>query len=121
MDCWSDVLFSEGLAKTCQDGKCGFMDKTGQVVIRDVGITEFSEGFARVWCGNQAGYMDKTGQIAIPARFDRAYGFHDGLAMVRENRTWGFIDKTGQMVIEYHTESALEPPKFSVPDDELPF
>lgn len=190
MDCWSDVLFSEGLAKTCQDGKCGFMDKTGnvvipciydhtgdfheglarvenrkkwgfvdnagrevipcqygyaddfhdglacvnvglkeygfidktgQVVIRDVGITEFSEGFARVWCGNQAGYMDKTGQIAIPARFDRAYGFHDGLAMVRENRTWGFIDKTGQMVIEYHTESAPEPPKFSVPDDELPF
>lgn len=117
--CQYDIAddFHDGLANV----NGAFIDKTGQVVIQSAKCAgNFSEGLA-VFYGNKSGYIDKTGQIAIPARFDRAYDFHDGLAMVKENRTWGFIDKSGRMVIEYKTEPAPEPSKFSVPDDELPF
>jgi hypothetical protein len=94
------------------------------VVIRGLGSrpTEFSEGLANIDFGNKGmGYIDKTGKVVIPARFDTACAFRDGLAMVKEGRTWGFIDKTGQMVIEYKTMPEPAPPKFDVPDDELPF
>ena len=109
--------FHDGLANV--DG--GFIDKTGRVVIQHVrGAFIFSEGLARFDSGLKClklGYIDKTGQVAIPAIFDEASFFHDGLARVLEKRTYGFIDKTGQMVIEYNTM----PAQCYVSDDELPF
>jgi hypothetical protein len=119
--------FYEGLAmvKGDDDGhEPVFVDKTGHVVIRSVGLrpTAFSEGLACIDFGKKGGgYIDKNGQFVIPARFDTACAFHNGLAMVREGRTWGFIDKTGQMVIEYKTEPEPALAKFDAPDDDIPF
>lgn len=38
-------------------------------------------------------------QVAIPARFERAERFSEGLAPVRINGYWGFIDQSGETVI----------------------
>ena len=38
--------------------------------------------------------------MVIPARFDKAESFNEGLAAVEINGKYGFIDKTGQMIIQ---------------------
>ena len=47
------------------------------------------------------GYCDDYGhgKLVIPAKYDDAYDFHEGLAEVRLGYKWGFIDKPGKMVI----------------------
>jgi hypothetical protein len=42
--------------------------------------------------------------MVIPAQFDKALGFHGGLAPVRILEKWGYIDSSGKVVI---------PPSFS--------
>ena len=52
--------------------------------------------------GNKKGYIDHTGRIVIPATFDDAHPFRDGLAQIQINGKYGilgFIDHTGKMVI----------------------
>jgi hypothetical protein len=45
-------------------------------------------------------YVDKAGQEIIPARFERAMQFSEGLAAVRLDGRFGFIDRSGAVVIE---------------------
>lgn len=103
-DKWKEVgNYSEGLARV-QDanGKCGFIDQTGRLVIpckwKDAGW--FSEGLAWVEDANYKwGYIDKTGQVVIPCEWTSAGIFREGLADVQDdNYKVGFIDKTGKIV-----------------------
>ena len=45
------------------------------------------------------GFIDKSGTLVIPARYDDARSFHEGLAGVQINDKWVFIDKSGTLVI----------------------
>ncbi len=45
------------------------------------------------------GFKDKKGNIVIPAKYDDAYPFSEGLAGVYVNGKYGFIDKNDNMVI----------------------
>ena len=45
------------------------------------------------------GFIDKTGRMVIPAVYDDATAFSEGLVAVTVNGKTGFIDKTGKMVI----------------------
>ncbi len=45
------------------------------------------------------GYIDRTGKIIIPAQFERAEDFSEGLAIVKVGERFGCIDKTGKLVI----------------------
>jgi hypothetical protein len=42
------------------------------------------------------GYKDKNGKIIIPAKFDKAGKFIDGLGYVQMGGKYGFIDSTGK-------------------------
>ena len=48
---------------------------------------------------NKFGYIDRHGKIIIPAQFDRAENFSDGLANVTIGQKCGFIDRNGKIVI----------------------
>jgi hypothetical protein len=112
--------FSEGLVPISIKGKWGFMDRTGKLAIEPQfeDAENFSEGLApvkvssadTVWCpadaaGNRAGstmmygYIDKTGRMVIPAVFNSAEPFSEGLAAVSKCDQAYFIDKTGKTVI----------------------
>jgi hypothetical protein len=101
------VAFNEGLCGVEKDGKFGYIDTTGNLVIPAQFDTAgpFIEGLAAVKLGNQFGYIDKTGKYAINPQFDQAGNFHDGLAAVHTDDGWGFIDKTGTYVIKPHFQS----------------
>ena len=94
------------------DGKYGYIDKTGKMLISpqfdDAG--SFFDGLAGVRTGPKWGYIDKTGKMVISAQVDFARPFSEGLAGVRTGPKWGYIDKTGKMVI---------PPQFDQASDFL--
>lgn len=51
--------------------------------------------------GKKRGFFNKnTGEVVIPAQYDHAWVFSEGLASVDENGSIKFIDSTGKTVIE---------------------
>ncbi|HEX5706676.1 MAG TPA: WG repeat-containing protein, partial [Pyrinomonadaceae bacterium] len=97
--------FSEGLALIGKDGvKMAYIDKSMRVVFNmkdgEYG-GEFHEGRATIRLGvrGKFGYMDRTGRTVIPAVYDDARDFSEGLALVSRDGRYGFIDKTGKVVI----------------------
>jgi hypothetical protein len=103
-----------------EDGKWGFIDKTGKEVVpckysleyqENIGYEAyFSEGLVAVIQDDQLGFIDKTGKTIVSFRY---YSYHsagvvpkfsEGLARVsvnsaREGEKWGFVDNTGKEVI----------------------
>lgn len=64
--------FSEGLAVVCQDGKCGYVDTTGKLVIplKYTVASPFVDGFAGVISLTETGLeqeliIDKTGKVVL--------------------------------------------------------
>jgi hypothetical protein len=111
-----------------QDGKVGFIDKTGKIVIapqfdsasNEDGIV-FSEGLAAVKVSDKWGYIDKSGKFVIPPKFKQESAptlFYEGLAqvLIKESiieksvgsdksqkyivreEVLGFIDRSGEFV-----------------------
>ena len=95
--------FHECLAAIKRNGKWGFIDKTGKLVIPCVydAVDEFHDGLARVNKDGKLGFIDKTGKVVIPLEYDAIGIFHEGLASVKNNGKYGFIDTTGKVVIPF--------------------
>lgn len=112
--------FSEGMFCAKIDGKWGFYDDNGTLVIKSEFdyAGAFSEGLARVAIRPRKegkygwGYIDKSGKFIIEPKFRLASDFSDGLAQV--NFSWrayssrayleseqydGYIDRAGKIVI----------------------
>jgi hypothetical protein len=99
--------FSEGLAAARRGATRGYVDRTGAFVL--VPVQEpvagdlhrpFASGRAAVRVGTRFGYVDRGGRLAIPARFDRAEDFSEGLAFACEARVGcGYVDVDGRGVI----------------------
>ncbi len=53
------------------------------------------------------GYRDEHGYIVIPAKYDNAWNFSEGLAFVEVNGKWGCIDKTDKMIIPAKYDNAI--------------
>jgi len=99
--------FSEGLAPVKNsDGKIGFIDKTGKLVIdflySDTG--GFSYGIAPVCvhpdCDNACwGYINKNSEWVFEPQFWSALPINYGMAGVQINGKYGFIDCNGELAI----------------------
>lgn len=68
-----------------------------------LGRVMFSEGLAVVSIeessGRKYGFIDEKGNEVIPLKYDLAYPFKDGLAIVKLDGKWGYIDKSGNEII----------------------
>lgn len=84
------------------EGKYGYIDKSGKFVLElndTYSYTGFSAGLMPVKVENKWGYVDRRGTIVIPARFEYAVGFSEGLGWAESSETNGFIDPSGRWVI----------------------
>lgn len=86
-----------------ENGKMGFKDKDGKVVIApkyDFLISSgFQDGLARVRLNRQYGFVDETGSEVIPLQYKNAHNFSEGLAAVQNDGGWLYIDRTGKPVL----------------------
>lgn len=105
----------EGLLPIQQGGKWGYINRSGEVVIKPQfeAAEPFADGLALVRYPprkkplkpgekkhGKFGYIDTEGAIVIPMQFEMAQPFSEGLAAVRVDSKWGYIDKNGKFVIE---------------------
>jgi len=96
-----EVQKPERIRSFMQNGKIGFMDAAGKVIMEpQIELAfEFSEGLAPVRVKGKWGYMDEGGRMVIKPRFYEAYKFSGGIAKVMPAFGWmGYIDKTGKYV-----------------------
>ena len=106
--------FFEGITDFFENGKFGFMDITGTVIIEPQydNVGQFSEGLASVradW-NEGSGYIDTTGQYVIEPIYLAAGRFSENVAPVKVKiqgkEKWGYINKKGDFVIEPKYSSA---------------
>lgn len=120
-------ISSEGFSAVKINGKYGFVDNFGKLVIPAIyeKVDYFCEGLAPVLLKNKWGFIDKTGKLVIPAKFE-AYStsvevhdenskyfnndsdfneitksFNNGLIRVMLNQKWGIIDKFGNIISDF--------------------
>ena len=93
--------FYEGVAAVESDNKWGYIDKTGNWIVKPkYEMTySFSDGLAAVKIDGKWGFIDKTGNLVIPPQFDDWRPFKDGMAEVITSGKHGCINKTGVYVI----------------------
>lgn len=106
--------FHETRARIMVNHKVGYIDGTGNTVVAPrytYGSADFSDGLAAVCVGEfgeNSGYIDAAGTLVIPARFEQAGSFREGLAPVQIGAMWGYIDKSGVIVIQPQYSQASE-------------
>ncbi|MEK7250873.1 MAG: WG repeat-containing protein [Bacteroidota bacterium] len=74
-----------------RDGKYGFFDRQGNVVIKpqlDVALP-FFEGLALAQSEELWGYIDTAGRFVIEPRFSEADNFSGGLARIKLSKAFG--------------------------------
>ena len=96
--------FSEGLASVRRDGKWGFIDTNGKVVIapRFDFAESFHEGRAQVRDDEtfESTYIDRRGEPICDCWFDLALDFEDGYAVVGDHYEQGILRRDGILVLE---------------------
>jgi hypothetical protein len=113
----SIIEFSEGVAFVEKNDSVGWIDEQLKESIfkfpkktydtteryrmaKEIYFNQFHEGLAQFSEGGKIGYMDKQQKIVIPAKYDYAEAFSEGLAYVSlENSTGGYIDHSGKWII----------------------
>lgn len=92
--------FSEGYAAVKKEGKWGYIDTEGNVVIQPKydGANSFSEGLAAVQTNGKWGYIDTTGNVVIPFTLQSTFAFSEGLAVYGSGLYYGYLDTTGKAV-----------------------
>lgn len=61
----------------------------------------FENKRCRIYNNDKFGFIDEKGNLIIPAIFDDADDFYNGLAPVKKDDKWGFIDTSGNVVINF--------------------
>jgi hypothetical protein len=97
---------------------------SARVLTLDNGPDDFSEGLVRTWRDGKVAFLDSSLVLAIPPRYDFAWPFEAGRALVCSGCTigepdaaghsavrgglWGYIDKSGKEVVSVtHTRDEL--------------
>lgn len=60
---------------------------------------ELKELLSKVCIKGRYGFVNVRGEFVVPAIFEQAYRFTDGLAAVRDDRFWGFVNVRGEFVV----------------------
>jgi hypothetical protein len=100
--------FQDGVAfvQTSTD-MWGLIDRQGQYIIEpsQLDLSSFYLWRGRISdliafkSGNKWGFMNISGDIQIPAIYDSASDFSDGLACVRNGDLWGYIDTKNNWIL----------------------
>ena len=103
---------ADPLYRFVQNGKAGYIDTAGDVVIKpslepygNYG-SEFHDGLLEISVSDGR-YVDRTGKVVVDPGLFRGWDFSEGLAvaMRKDEKLWGFIDTTGKFAISPRFET----------------
>ena len=96
-----DTTLNEGLRGFESNGKWGFVDEKGKIIIkpRFEAVICFQEGLCPVKLNGKWGFINKKGQIVITPRYGFARGFRNGYSIVVNNGMFGAINKKGEVTV----------------------
>ena len=82
------------LFKIREDGKYGFINAEGQVMIEPqyFEVEDFYNDFSRVRFNNKLVPLDSLGRLLMKHIFNHVGHFEDGLAKAQLVNLWGYID-----------------------------
>jgi WG containing repeat len=102
-------LDNNGLRIIQRQGKFGFVDSRGRLVIpnRYDSMKPFSESMAAFKLLGKWGYINLEDKIICNPSFDFAGDFLDGYAIVSKNKKFGLIDKTGTGKLSFSYDSII--------------
>lgn len=107
--------YFDGLAAFSENGKTGFLDEEGRVVVPAVydDARVYDGGCARVaqWVGDTQrwGVLDAEGNQVLPLEYDWIGELSEGLRAVSLNGKWGYLDEAFQVAIPYQfTDEAAD-------------
>jgi hypothetical protein len=102
------IGFSEGLGRISVNGKWGFINQRGEVVIapRFDNLWSFSEGMAPAEVGHKWGFINTAGEMVIPPVIDIQSEFSEGVVCLQTGRGWQYFDTAGKVAIPATFESA---------------
>ena len=104
----SDAEFCDGLAAVESNGKWGYIDKNGNIIVpfKYESASLFLEKLAAVKLRGKWGFIDKQDNLVIPLKYEDAWSFFEGLATVKLKGKYGFINKDGNVVIPLKYDDA---------------
>jgi len=103
---------ADPLYRFVKDGKAGYIDQAGKVVIPptlepygNYG-SEFHDGLLEISVSDGR-YVDRTGKVVVDPGLFRGWDFSEGLAvaMKKNENLWGFIDTSGKFAISPRFET----------------
>lgn len=116
-----EQLTPDSIVKFCRQGKWGYKDWKGNVLIQPVydNAYSFHEDRACVEKDGLLGYIDRKNELVIDYKFDSATSFSEGLAAVSIGEKSGYIDKDGGEVLpmEFDVATGFENGKAIVRQD----
>ncbi len=95
---------AEGYDAVLKDGKWGFVDTSGKLVIplQFESPAQFRHGFAAVKKDGKMGIIDKTGKLLVNFLYDYIGDYNDGLFSARDLKSkYGFIDSANNTIIPF--------------------
>lgn len=103
--------FVEDLSRVKIDGKWGFINSKGQMVVAFLydSVSNYTDGLAAfLWKNGKWGFVDKSGKNVIYPQFDYVGSFSGGSASALKGNTWGMIDKKGNFIGEPEIDNSGE-------------
>ena len=97
--------YFDGRAAFSENGKTGFLDEEGRVVVPAVydDVRVYDGGYARVaqWVGDTQrwGVLDVEGNQVLPLEYDWIGELSEGLRAASLNGKWGYLDEAFQAAI----------------------
>ena len=94
--------YSDGLIWVKTNGKYGYLDTDGLMVIPPIydAAESFIDNMAIVKYQGKVGCINKNGDVVIDFIFEKIEPFSEGLAVINLNGKYGYINKVGKIVID---------------------
>lgn len=93
--------FFDGLARVKLNGKYGYINLSGELVVPcvyDV-IYSFSEDLAAVKNGGKWGFINRNCELVVQYLYDGVRSFSKGVAQVKANDKYGLINTSGEILV----------------------
>ncbi|KJD32136.1 hypothetical protein PK35_11920 [Tamlana nanhaiensis] len=96
------LCFAQELALARVDGKFGYINKSGDWVIKPqfLNAKSFSGDYAQAMANDKLwGYINRSGEWVIKPTLKKTKAFQCGIAIVNDGLSWYYIDETGNKIL----------------------